>query len=327
MIHLRFSSTDMSRVRFAVSPLWETMHAVRCLIDPVQSAYHLPWLDEVRPALPELDVAPLTALTPLRGYNPDFTTPAPDRPRPSIEAQLATVRSTPLAQVRRELEQAAVDRGGAQPPEVLRELIGDPHAARDRITDSLQACWQRLVRPHWPRIEELLAADISHHSRILAEGGLERLFPSLSPKLSWSEPVLCVANRQSVSRSSLGGAGLVLQPSAFAWPNIIVVDDCDPVRLIYPARGIAELWQPVPTLTTSALTHLLGATRARLLTSLQEDATTTTLARRHQLAPGTVSEHLSALAATRLIRAARSGRSVNYSLTPLGQALLVGTVD
>jgi DNA-binding transcriptional ArsR family regulator len=327
LFHLKFSSTDMSRVRFAISPLWETMHAVRSLIDPAQSAYHLPWLDEVRPALRQLDVAPLTAITPLRGYHPDFPTPAPDRPRPSIDAQLATVRSTPLAQVRRELAQAASKRGGAPPPEVLIELIGDPQAARDRIADSLQACWQRLVGPHWPRIEELLASDISHHSRILAEGGLERLFPSLSPKLYWSEPVLRVANRQPLSRRSLGGAGLVLQPSAFAWPNIIVVDDSDPVRLIYPARGIAELWQPVATVTSAALARLLGATRARLLTSLQEDATTTTLSRRHGLAPGTVSEHLSTLAAARLITAARSGRSVTYSLTPLGRDLLIGTID
>ena len=326
MFHLRFSPTDMSRVRFAISPLWETMHAVRCLIDPVQSTYHLPWLDEVRPALAQFDVAPLTALTPLHGYHPDFPTPAPDRPRPSIEAQLATVRSTPIAQVRRELKQTALDRDGAPAPEVLRELIGDPHAARDRIADSLQACWQRLVAPHWPRVEELLAADISHHSRILAEGGLERLFPALSRKLSWSEPMLRVANRHTVSRRSLGGAGLVLQPSAFTWPNIVVVDDSDPVRLVYPARGIAELWQPVTAATSAALARLLGANRARLLTSLQEDATTTTLARRHDLAPGTVSEHLSALAGAGLVRAARSGRTVIYSLTPLGQSLLMGTV-
>ncbi len=327
MFRVRFTAADMARVRFAVSPLWETLHAVRCLIDPVQSAYHLSWLDEVRPALPDLDVAPLLALTPLRGFHPDFPTPAPERPRPGIEEQLAAVRATPPHRVRRELELAAAERGGAPAPPVLRELIARPRRARDRIADSLEACWWRLIEPHWRRIDDLLAADIAHHSRILAEGGLERLFPALSSALTWREPTLLVATRQHATQRSLGGSGIVLQPSAFVWPKLILVDDGEPVRLIYPARGIAELWQPVPPPTSAALGRLLGGTRARLLSSLQEEATTTILARRHALAAATVSEHLSTLAAAGLAVSSRSGRAVTYRITPLGAALLAGDAD
>ena len=77
MYELRFGATDMARVRFAVSPLWEVAEAVRCLVDARQRAYHLPWLDAVRPALAGLDYGPLVAVQPLRGYTPDFLSPMP----------------------------------------------------------------------------------------------------------------------------------------------------------------------------------------------------------------------------------------------------------
>jgi hypothetical protein len=36
---------DPARVRFAVSPIWETMTALRVLREPHRRSYHLPWLD------------------------------------------------------------------------------------------------------------------------------------------------------------------------------------------------------------------------------------------------------------------------------------------
>ena len=45
---LVFGRDDAARVRFAISPLWETMAAVRVLLEPQRHAYHLPWLDSVR---------------------------------------------------------------------------------------------------------------------------------------------------------------------------------------------------------------------------------------------------------------------------------------
>ena len=47
---LVFGRDDPARVRFAVSPLWETMTALRVLREPRRRRYHLPWLDLVRPA-------------------------------------------------------------------------------------------------------------------------------------------------------------------------------------------------------------------------------------------------------------------------------------
>ena len=46
---LVFERDDPARVRFAISPLWETLAAMRVSLEPRRSTFHLPWLDAVRP--------------------------------------------------------------------------------------------------------------------------------------------------------------------------------------------------------------------------------------------------------------------------------------
>jgi DNA-binding transcriptional ArsR family regulator len=69
------------------------------------------------------------------------------------------------------------------------------------------------------------------------------------------------------------------------------------------------------------LARLLGATRGALLESLAEPASTGTLARRHGLAPSTVSEHLAALHDARLVARRRHRHTVMYRQAPLGAQL------
>ncbi len=321
---IRLGADDVVRVRFATSPLWETALAVRSLSDPRQQSYHLPWLDEVRPLLADLDVMPLLALQPKHGYTPDLIVPIPERPQTSAKEQLERLRATPLAHVRTELERAMADRDGEPMPAEMVQLAKHPRMARARLADSIEACWEVLIEPYWPRIRDLLSADIAHHSRLLAEYGLERLFPALNAAVTWREHTVQVAaDAPGRVRRASRGRGLLLQPSAFSWPSVIVVTD-EPYQptLIYPARGVAELWQPSAAPTDAALAKLLGRTRATLLASVREPASTTTLARRHELAPGTVSEHLAALAGARLVTSSRNGRAVFYVTTSLGDELL-----
>ncbi len=69
---------------------------------------------------------------------------------------------------------------------------------------------------------------------------------------------------------------------------------------------------------------MLGQTRAALLESLAEPASTHTLARRHGLAPSTVSEHLTALHHAGLITRRRYRHTVIYQQAPLGTELANG---
>ena len=92
---LVFGRDDPARVRFAISPLWETMAAVRVLLEPQRRKYHLPWLEAVRPELERLDLWPLLVLSPRSGWTPDFLSPGPAGPGTDIADQLAAKYAAP----------------------------------------------------------------------------------------------------------------------------------------------------------------------------------------------------------------------------------------
>ena len=200
---LRFGPEDLLRCRFALSPLWETTNAIRTLTEPRRHGYHLPWLRQVQPQLPRLELAPLVAVQPRHGYTPDFLTPPPLSPLVTIDQELERVRATPTDQVAVELDRSLTQREGA-PPAALRALLADPAAAAERLAELLERCWQLLLAPWWERIRDLLDADIAFRARRLAEGGLERVFADLQPWVRWQDGLLQVSTRASDHRD-LGG--------------------------------------------------------------------------------------------------------------------------
>ena len=70
------------------------------------------------------------------------------------------------------------------------------------------------------------------------------------------------------------------------------------------------------------MAELLGPPRARLLALLDRPASTTELAHRLAVSPSAVSQHLRVLRAAGLLSKARSGRSVLYLRSPLGDQLV-----
>ena len=321
---LVFGQDDAARVRFAISPLWETMAAVRVLLEPQRHAYHLPWLDSVRADLDRLELWPLLVLSPRRGWTPDFLSPAPGGPSTDVADQLAQVRATPPELVAQEVKLSLTQRSGEPAPEAAWRLLDDPRASRALLADLLEECWHLLIAPHWARLRDLLQSDILYRTQMLGDYGLESVLSDLHPEARWVGHSL-VIDAPSSAEHQLAGAGLLLLPSAFVWPGLAAITD-PPAQptLIYPARGIAELWQPAPTHQSEALGRLLGRTRAAVLESLAEPASTHTLARRHRLAPSTVSEHLTALHRAQLITRRRHRHAVLYQQTPLGTLLTYG---
>jgi DNA-binding transcriptional ArsR family regulator len=311
--------TDLLRCRFAVSPLWETVNAVRAFADPRSRPYLGPWWERVRDLRPP---AELLAMQSPRGYIPDFLSQPPDGAAPSAEAELDRVRATPPARVAAEL--ARVDLGRCVEPAAVRAMLEDPEAARDRLADQLEEAWRSLVLPWWPRVRELIDADIEYRSRLLAAYGLGHVVGGLHERIRWAGDAIVIDPAGDDLERGLGGDGLILMPSAFVWPSVTAIVD-PPWRptLVYPARGIGALLGG-RTSPPAPLARLLGRTRALLLTDLGEPASTATLAARHGLAPSTVSAHLSALANAGLLTRRRQGYEVRYRRTLLGRALAEG---
>jgi len=321
-VRLYFDRADLLRVRFATSPLLETVIATRALVTPQARVYLRPWWQAVRSQNIGEELGPLLAVQRPYGYMPDFLCPPPSGPAPRIEDQLAEVRATAPAAVKRDLERALSRQPDAAARRAVRELLEEPAAARDRLADLLEVAWRRLVLPWWPRIRELPAADIAHRSRALAEHGLGEVINDLDDRVRWKSDRIEVRASAEHERT-LDGAGLVLIPSAFTWPIIAVVTD-PPWRpaLVYPARGIATLWRDRSAEAPQALARLVGKTRAALLVALDVPASTATLAERHGLSPSGVSAHLTALHRAGLLTRRRHGHEVRYGRTPLGDLLV-----
>ncbi|MGH8875768.1 MAG: DUF5937 family protein [Stackebrandtia sp.] len=321
-ITLRFSHADLRRCRFAVSPAFETLAAIRVATGPQRPAQHHRWLSAVRKRAQALDLRPITLLQPRRGYTPDFWSPPPAGPRPSIDEELGHIAATPPERVRSEIDRALAETPGAADSAIGRGLRGDPGTVLESLTKLIRDAWHTLVEPVWPRVRALIDADVNFQARRLAEGGLDRVFAELHPNLHWRDNVL-TRSRGDDEHRDLDGAGLLLMPSAFKWDQVIVI--LDPPwqpTVVYPARGLGALWQSDTTGDAAALARLIGRTRAQLLTALAEPASTTWLAHRHALSPGTVSAHLSILSGAGLIRGERHRHEIRYRRTSRGDALL-----
>jgi DNA-binding transcriptional ArsR family regulator len=312
---------ELLAVRFACSPVWETLAAVRTLIDDRARAYHEPWHQLVGARTAGLDLAPLFAVEPLTGYVPDFLTPPPRVPWPRLRDQLAEIRRTPPGQVARELELCLRGAPDSHHRCWLDRLLADPEGARDVLAARMHDAWAALVAPFWTRIRTLLSRDIAERSRALAERGLREALDGLDPRIRWTKRGLSVANRNHRETVNIGDRVLLI-PSAYMWPHVsTVVDEPWQPTIIYPARGVAELWH-APSPPPDALVRLLGRTRAFVLASLDQPLSTTALAGLLELSPAGASRHLLALRDAGLISATRHRHEVRYARTQLGSDVL-----
>ena len=317
MLTFEFTTDDLARTRFAISPMWEVIAGLRLLRAPDRAGPHLPWVKQSLPIAAELDLGTLLALVPGRGYIPDFLSPPPSSPIETFEDELERVRSTPADVVRGDVRQLI---GNRRPSGRPGDLLDDPSGALPALADSLRVWWQRALEPHWARVQSVLEADLAYRARRLTDGGPTMLFSDLDRETAWRGGEL-VVDMPWEGREALQGRGLVIVPSAFGWErSFALAEEIWQPTLFYPARGLELLWEP-GEVATDALAGVIGRSRADLIIHLDAPRSTTELARRLSLTPGGVSQHLMALRAAGLVSATRRGREVLYLRTDLAERL------
>ncbi|RKE22502.1 helix-turn-helix domain-containing protein [Streptomyces sp. TLI_171] len=332
MFEFAFGVDDLATTWITYSPLQEAVFSLRARRSPARYPHFRRWTASWEAEYRSLDAPLLDALVTPRVWVPDFLTPRPIAQRPSFESELALVAATPPGAVVKDFR-AAYRGDGAPPPEPVASLLDDPVELRARCVAQLRAYWERCLLPRWwPRARTVLEADLAYRGRRFAERGAEGLFADLAPELSWRAGVLRLDDPDPRVRALGGrytpvaGRGLVLVPTLCGRRAHTVIDPDEPPLISYPARGTALLGESAPAQVPEALAELIGPPRARLLVLLEQPASTTALAHRLDVTPGAVSRHLAALATAGLLTRTRSGRSVLYARSALGDALTAGTV-
>ncbi|MBT2418922.1 helix-turn-helix transcriptional regulator [Streptomyces sp. ISL-22] len=326
---LPLGTDDLTRCRFAISPLCQTHEALRLLRRPGRHGYHHDWLRRMRRTVAGLDLSALWLFIPAPGgYTPDFLGAPPEEPYPSFDDELARMRATDPALAHAEMARSLACTPGLAASPQGRAALDDPAATVRRLADLTAQAWRALLAPDWPRHRAVLEADIAHRSRQAADGGLDALLAGLHPAVDWADHTLTLREYADVADAQRpDGRGVLLMPSVFVWPDVVsgFARPWQPT-LIYPARGMGRLHTAPPPRPPQALARLFGHQRAALLADLSAPSSTTTLARRHGLAPSTVSAHLSVLREAGLLASRRQGHYVLYGRTALGDAVVDGDV-
>jgi hypothetical protein len=104
MITIPLTTEDLTKVRLAHSPLWETVASSGVLLHHGSETVHAPWAARTRRTLPGTDLSALVAAMCVERRCPDFMTPPPDPSAPAFGEELDRLRSTPPEVVFEEVE-------------------------------------------------------------------------------------------------------------------------------------------------------------------------------------------------------------------------------
>ncbi|QKZ24105.1 ArsR/SmtB family transcription factor [Streptomyces chartreusis] len=324
MLRFEVSVEDLLRSRFALSPALDLCLLLRSLAGldrPLPRAWAtrlLPAFERLRSET-ELDAA-LALQAPQAG--PNFVAPPPRGLNQTWADDLAVIRATPLEAARHEFAATATGPSARDPR--VRAVLDSPDAV-SRIAEAMDQAWHELLAADWPQLRAICERDVVHRVGVIGEHGWATTIESLHPGIAWRDGGIEIGFFRG-GTVRLAGDGLLLIPSVCVGHIAAHLEDPWPRTLVYRARGTAALWGEQETVPQpDALTALVGRSRARLLLALDAPASTSHLARSLAMAPGAVGDHLAILRGAGLLVRARSGRSVLYRRTPLGEALVAGS--
>jgi hypothetical protein len=191
MITIHLSTEDLTKVRLAPSPLWETVTSFGVLLHHEHDPVHAAWAARARRVLPGTDLSALVAAMCVAGRCPDFLTPPPDASVATFGEELERLRATPAEVVHEEVEvfvRQEKQQFGSLAPEKVRLLeiyLSDPEGSLERLVGELRRYHDLALAPYWPRIQEHLEGDTIRRGQALALGGVEALLSGLHPKASY----------------------------------------------------------------------------------------------------------------------------------------------
>lgn len=315
MGYWKINTEALARSRFVVSPLAETIAAVLTLWSPRkhpgleswQRAHQRPFREYVE-SDPFAHAFLDAAFRPR--WNADFVVSPPLRSDRTFHDELRHIRETP-----RDVALADMNSSRA---EVRGTPLDVPDLA-DRCADVLEWVWARTVLPDWPRRRSILESDIVARTHHLSTHGWAAALDGMRPGLRWLGDGRLRINAHDNPPRDIADAELLFIPvmGRNAW---VGWDEPHRYAVAYPCSGMLANQQPATS--PSALRRLIGPARASVLALLDAPTSTSQLVALTGYGLGSVGGHLRVMLDAGLVRRRRSGRSVLYYRTTLGDELV-----
>ncbi len=316
MIRIHVSNDDVATIRFAVDAVWETTGSLHSVGHPRQHLLHQRLAQRV-PTDPDFDLDFLLLLTSFTRWIPDILGPMPTGTARDPVGQLDALRATDRAVARSDLRTI----GELSPGNPIATMTPEQYV--DTVAVALTGYWRAVIEPLWERIVAIDEADIAYHHATLARAGIAQAIRDLHDKLRYDDgAVLADVPGVELERPA-GGRGVWFIPSVFRWPWLSVNHESPQPVICYAARGAARVWEK-PGHRPLSLAGVIGRSRSAILHVLDVPRTTTWLSGRLELAPATVSSHLSVMTSSGLLESRRNGRHVLYSRTEVADLLVAG---
>lgn len=315
----------LARARFTVSPRAEIVTALTALQRPADAterafhAAHREAFDAMLAANPLRQTILAHSFRPRRGRQPgwqaDYLCSPPEIGTPAvggvdIDDELAVVASMPDAAVCAEMQRTTQR---PLPPELRSAPV------TEAVVGLLRWVWTRTLATDWQRRERILQADIVARTSRLASHGWAAVLRDLGRDRQWvGDGQLRINQYDLPTRYLATDAQLHFVPvlSTRAW---VAWNEPHSYAIYYPVAG--RLANTDAGLSRG-LGLLIGSNRAALLRLLDQPTSTTTLATVLRLPIGSVGNHLKVLLQAGVVMRRRSGRTVLYWRTPLGDALI-----
>ncbi|MGH2920615.1 MAG: DUF5937 family protein [Gaiellaceae bacterium] len=347
---------EPDRLAFAYSPLLEAVISLHVLVAPKHHPLQHDFVRRMRRLSPVLKrrISELSFV--YRWTVPDFVSPSAEAEFSDFAHELELLGQHEPETLAFEFLRPLYDHGGRHDLALLADddvkrhaleqsalfgassdlaalIFDDPVELGGRFSALLGDYWEAAFAEEWEGLEPRLAGEVAQAGRLIAADGVYTLLRGLSPRLrvdpEREEFGLDVPHDHRVEITE--EQRLVLVPSAFVWPHVLL--NCDepwPMSLVYPASFALEDARPrIPSADLVDVLRALGNdVRLRALRLIAErPRTTQELARLVGISEAGLSKHLRQLAAAGVVTTRREGYYVLYSVVrervaPLSDALL-----
>lgn len=344
------SDRPVDLIGFAWSPLAEAVLSLRAVVQPKRTPQHLPWVRRTRelpdPLLAELRTLfrPFDTALPglfevgIHGDSPTFADEldaflALDPVMVAHELSLSCLGGCELMDESDAMGDAALEDGPFRRRVVAeaearghgalaRSAYADPRAIQRRYADALRAYWDGAFAAEWDRILPRIEAEVTAGARALVTAGAPGLVRTLLPEGRWDpdQRAIVIAKDWDGSCDIGERGGMVLVPTVYGWPNVLVgLAPPWPVSVYVPLRDLRtpELPSATDREIAAGFSALGDETRLQIAGLVaDEPRSTKELAALLSLSDSSISRHLKILEAAGLVRGARDGYFVLYELVP-----------